>query len=306
MPQGLLITPVSADRGFEERVLEKEALFPQGKVAVIDVDGVLLNASERSIMGKGEHPVSRLLEQLDMAREDHRVKAVVLRINSPGGSVTASELMHSELRRFKDSGKPVVSIMLDVAASGAYYIACATDEIIACHSTVTGSIGVIMSMFEVTGTMQKLGVTANMITSGPQKASGSPFTPLTPEQQKIFQGIVNDFYQQFVDVVAAGRPELTREQIVHLADGRVYTADQALANGLIDRIGTMRDAIGIAKKRAGITSAEIVVYTRPYGYRANYYSTATIDRTNVNLLNVEMGDVVHSLHPPFMYLWTQP
>lgn len=308
MPDSFLITPVQTARGLVEQTLYSESVLPDGKIAVVDVDGIILNASQPSLLSQGEHPVAHLLEELDRAARDRAVKGVVLRINSPGGAVTASELMHQELTRFRETGKPVVAMMLDVAASGAYYIACAANEIVACRSTVTGSIGVIMQTFELTGTMSKIGVHADAIKSGPQKGAGSPFATMTPEQREVFQGVVSELYEQFVDVVDAGRPNLDREQVVALADGRIYTAPQALENGLIDRIGTMRDAVDRAKALAGIETAKVVAYSRPHMHTPNYYARgdAPVGDTRVNILNVDLGDHARSASPPFMYLWTHP
>ena len=308
LPNGFVVKPISTNQNLREETLYSESLFPDGAIAIIDVEGVLINAETPSLLMSGEHPVAKFLEELDKARRSHSVKAVVLRVNSPGGSVTASELMHNEIMRFRESGKPVVVMMMDVAASGAYYISCAADEIIACRSTVTGSIGVIMQTIEFTGTMQKIGMKADAITSGPMKAAGNPLEPLTPEQREVFQNIVNSMYAQFVDVVAAGRPKLSREQAETLADGRVYTAEQALGLGLIDRIGSMQDAIAVAKQRAGVRNARIVSYIRPYGYVANYYGSAPASppSADLNLLKVEMDRGIESARSPFMYLWEHP
>ena len=152
-PPSLLITPVSGRRGLTETEISRDSIFALDKIALIDVSGTIQNGSTMRLFGEGENPVSVLLEQLDKARRDPLVKAVILRINSPGGTVVTSELMHDEITHFKKSGKPVVAVMMDVAASGGYYIACACDEIVAQPSTVTGSIGVIMLMFDVSGTM---------------------------------------------------------------------------------------------------------------------------------------------------------
>ena len=179
MPQGLLIQPVSTDQALVETVIYREAAFASDKILVADVDGLLINAHATELFGRGEHPVGLLLEQLDKARRDRSVKGVVLRINSPGGAVTAAELMHQEITRFREkTGAPVVAALMDVAASGGYYVACACDEIIAQRSTVTGSIGVLMQTFDLTGTMAKLGIGADAITSGPHKDAGSPFSKI--------------------------------------------------------------------------------------------------------------------------------
>ena len=304
VPDSFIVTPITHQQDLVEKVLERPAWYVRDRVAIIDVDGIILNANRRNLLASGENPVVYLLEQLDAARKDRRVKAVVLRVNSPGGSVTASELMHQEITRFRETGKPVVVMMLDVAASGAYYLACAADEIVAARSTVTGSIGVIMQTFDATGTMQKLGMRADAIKSGDQKGAGSPFESMTPEQRAVFQVMITELYDQFVDVVAAGR-DLPRETVRELADGRIYTASQALELGLIDRVGTMRDAIAAARERAGIDRAALVTYARPYGHAPNYYADHPVPPAQVNLLNVDLGGRLASVRPPFMYLWTR-
>ncbi|MHC4235772.1 MAG: signal peptide peptidase SppA [Planctomycetota bacterium] len=305
MPQGLLIQPVSTNQGLVEKVVYREAAFVSDKIAVIDVDGLLINAHEPELFGDGEHPVGLLLEQLDKARRDKNVKGIVLRINSPGGTVTAAELMHEEITRFRaKTGKPVIAALMDVAASGGYYVACACDEIIAQRSTVTGSIGVVMQTFDLTGTMAKLGIGADAIVSGPNKAAGSPFSEMTDEQRAIFQSIVDHLYDQFVAVVAAGRTNLEEPQIQALADGRVYTAEQALEFGLIDRIGTIRDAVAEVKSRAGAETVRVVRYHRPVGYVANYHANAPAQPGDVNLINFDLPSLWSLTTPRFLYLWS--
>ena len=300
----LLVTPVSAKRKLVETELSRDSLFALTKIAMIDVTGVIANAPRRQLLGGGEHPVSLLLEQLDRARRDPWVKAVVLRLNSPGGTVVASELIHDEITRFRKSGKPIVAVMMDVAASGAYYIACACDEIIAQPSTITGSIGVIMQMFDVSGTMNLIGVKTDAIISGPFKDSGSPFRAMKPEDREIFQGIVDDMYERFVSVIERGRPALDEAAVRRLADGRVYTAQQALDEGLIDRIATLRVAIDLVKERIGAKHVRLVTYHRPLEYRPNYYALGhTRLGGNINLLNIEFASDLIPATPRFMYLW---
>jgi len=304
-PPSLLITPVSGRRGLTEIELSRDSLFAIDKIALIDVSGTIQNTSSFQLFGQGEHPVSALLEQLDKARRDPLVKAVILRINSPGGTVVASELMHDEITHFKKSGKPVVAVMMDVAASGGYYVACACDEIVAQPSTVTGSIGVIMLMFDISGTMQKIGVRSDAITSGVHKDSGSPFRPMRPEERQLFENVVKDMYDRFVNVVDEGRPALDEAKVRSLADGRIYTATQAVELGLIDRIATLRETIEATKKRVGVKNVRVVAYQRASEYRPNYYANAPTTPTgNVNLLNVDMGSALTPPAPQFMYLWT--
>lgn len=303
--KGLLLTPVSVDQRMKETVLARDATFARDKIALIDISGIIMNAESWKLFGEGENPVSLLLEQLDEAARDRGVKAVVLRINSPGGTVTAAELMHREIIEFKRrTGKPVVAVFMDVAASGGYYIACACDEIVAHQSTVTGSIGVIMQMFNVTSTMEKLGIAADAITSGPYKDAGSPLRQMKPNERDLFQAMVDDMYAQFVKVVDEGRPNLDEAAVRKLADGRVYSADQALAAGLIDRIGSLRDAVGVAKQRAGVDSVKLIAYRRPLDYRPNYYASSPAQGGDVNLINVNLPDWLMSGTPRFMYLWS--
>lgn len=317
LPNSILITPVWTDQGVKEKELYREAAFAADKIAVIDVDGLILNGRKPQLIGAGEHPVSLLLEQLEAARRDDRVKGVILRINSPGGAVTASQLMYDEIVYFRRAtGKPATAVMLDVAASGGYYVACACDEIVAQPTTVTGSIGVIMQTVDLSGTMQKIGVRADAITSGPRKDSGSPLREMRPEERAWFQGMIDDFYERFVAVVRAGRPKLSEAQVRELADGRVFTATQALENGLIDRIATFREAIDGLKARIGADKVRVVSYRRPQEHVPNYYAQApggaggdagaAAGGTQVNLINIETGDMrlPFSPVPQFLYLWS--
>ncbi len=308
-PPSLLITPVSSSRALVESVVLREDAWAARKIALIDVEGVISNAREQSLLGpSGENPVSLFQEKLDKARGDDAVKAVVLRINSPGGGVTASDLMHGELRRFREkSGKPVVACLMDVAASGGYYLACGADRIIAHPTTVTGSIGVIMMLPDFSGVMRRIGVDVVAIKSGPLKDAGSPFRAMKDSERPVFQKIIDAMYERFLDVVSRSRPALTRDRIRELADGRVYLADEALETGLIDEIGTLRAALDAAKGLAGIADRDIVVvqYARPLGYRPNIYSRSSdAPAATVNLLNVELPPWLRGGHPQFLYLWS--
>jgi protease-4 len=302
-PPSLLITPVSGRRSLIETELARDSAFAFDKIALIDVTGVIQNSESSSLFGTGEQPVSLLLEQLDKARCDPAVKAVILRINSPGGTVVASELMHDEITCFRESGKPVIAVMMDVAASGGYYIACACDEIVAQPSTVTGSIGVLMLMVDVSGTMSLIGVKTDAIVSGVHKDSGSPFRPMRAEERELFETIVEDMYGRFVKVVVAGRPGLDEKRVRELADGRIYTAQQAVEHGLIDGVRSLRDTVEFTKQRVGSKRVRLVAYHRTHEYRPNYYAQSPTRPTlDVNLLRV---DTVRfpPLTPQFLYLW---
>jgi protease-4 len=272
---------LSIDLSPRIRPLEEQTVEGSGddKVLLMDVSGFLSDESTSGLLTIGTPPpkvplLVRVREELKKAADDPQVKALVLRINSPGGTVTASDVIFRELELFKREKKiPVVAIMMDVAASGGYYIALAADTIVAHPTTVTGSIGVIMLSFNAEGLMQKLGVSANTIKSAERKDMGSPFRALTPEERAIFQSVIDELYRQFVAKVVERRtlPEATARA---LGDGRVYSAGQALGHRLVDRIGYMPDALEIARRAAGVEKARVVVYHRPRQYRATYYAEA--------------------------------
>ena len=302
-PTSFLITPFQSNRGLVETVVDRDSGFAWPKIAVIEVSGLLMNMAKPGLLGSGEHPVSLFAEQLDRASRDSAVKAVLLKINSPGGTVVASELMYDELMHFKqETGKPVVAVMMDVAASGGYYLACACDQIVAQPSTVTGSIGVIMRTFDVSGTMNLLGIKSEAITSGPMKDLGSPYRGMKPAEREVFQHIIDDMYGRFVRAVAAGRPALDESAVRKLADGRVYTAGQALEAGLIDRIATMREVIADLKTQVGVKAARVVIYHRPRDYKPTYYARGPGSPMELNVLKIELPPLL-SMTPQFLYLW---
>lgn len=300
------VTALPADRTLEEQVVVRDPGWISARIVLIDISGVLINAAEPGLLSEGEHVVSFIVEKLNKAAADRRVKAVVLRINSPGGTVTASDTIYEEIRRFRAAtGKPVIAFFQDVAASGAYYLACGTDEIVAQRTSVTGSIGVVMQMVDLSGTMAKLGISTDAITSGPFKDAGSPFRKMKPEERAVFQGLIDDFYNRFVTVVDDGRPNLTREQVLTLADGRIYGAEQALENGLVDRLGNLPDALAVAKKRAGIRSAIVVAYRRPLTWTPTIYAgpSGPAAPAMVNLININLPEL-WTKRPIFGYIWS--
>ena len=306
-PMSFLITPVTGSRDLVENVLSRESVWARDKIALIEVDGVLQNARQSSLLRQvGENPVALFKEKLDRAASDNRVKAAVLRINSPGGGVTASDLMYAEVLRFKrQTDKPVVAALMDVAASGGYYIACAADHILAHPTTVTGSIGVIMITPDFSGTMQKLGVRANIIKSADLKDAGSPFREMNERDRAVFQNIIDAMYARFLEVVALGRPQLEPDRIRLLADGRVYFAPDALAAGLIDDLGSLDEAVAAAKKMAGLVDESVIVveYARPLSHRPNYYAHTSQTSPQMNIVNIDLPSWLSGATPRFMYLW---
>jgi protease-4 len=244
------------------------------KILLVDIDGVIGGLPDRTSFFGGQElsMIARVREVLDRARADSEVKALLLRIDSPGGTVTASEQVYTEILRFKkERGVPVVAQLLGTAASGGYYIAMAADEVQAHPTTVTGSIGVIFSSVNVAGLMDKLGIEDQTVKGGIYKDAGSPLRRLTSEERSQLQSIVDDLHNRFQEVVAEGRPNLTEEEVVGLANGRIYSATQALGNGLVDRLGTLEDAAKLLESRIGTGESRVVAYHRPVEIRRNLY-----------------------------------
>ncbi|MBP2650782.1 MAG: signal peptide peptidase SppA, type [Firmicutes bacterium] len=229
----------------------------QNKIAVIHVEGVIAGGNGgNSLLGESGGG-DEIIRQLHKARDDSSVKAVILRINSPGGSAPASQELGAEIQKLRKDGKIVVASMGDVAASGGYWIAAVTDKIYASPATMTGSIGVYIPYANWQDLYQKIGIQKEKIKSGPHKDILSPERPMTAEERAILQGMVDDLYNQFVTVVAEGR-HMDVEQVKQLADGRIYTGSQAKTAGLVDELGTMYDAIDGAAELAGIKGKPVI------------------------------------------------
>ena len=286
----------------QERVVSGEG---EAKILLTEITGVISEEEKGNAFMAEPNLVARIKEELKIAARDPAVRAVVIRINSPGGTVTASDLIHHELEAFKKkTGKTVIASIADLGASGGYYVAVAADKIVAHPTTVTGSIGVIMLNVNLQGLLEKIGVSGVAIKSGDKKDMGSPLRPMTEEERRLFQGIIDQMYEQFLTVVAAGRKGLTMEQVRRAADGRVYTARQALDLGLVDRIGYLDEAIEMARDAAGIKLARVVRYVRPGTYKDNIYSQSPVSGpATVNLVNFDLRSWVQPGVPRFMYLW---
>jgi protease-4 len=212
-------------------------------VAVIPIYGVIVQGSSSRSWENGSQQIAK---RIKLMAEKKEIKAVLLDINSPGGSVGAvQEIYSAVLRAKKETKKPFVARFGEVSASGGYYVASACDLIVAHPGTITGSIGVIFSLNNFEGLMKKVGVKNEAIKSGKFKDMGSPTREMTPEERKLLQGLIDDSYAQFVAAVSAGR-DLPVDKVKTLADGRIYTGSQALANKLVDKLGDMQDAVDAA------------------------------------------------------------
>jgi len=217
------------------------------KIAVVEIRGVITQSSG-------------VIEELQQFEEDEGVKAIILRIDSPGGGVGPSQEIHREVIKIK-SKKRVITSMGSVAASGGYYIACASDLIVANPGTITGSIGVLMEFTSFEELLKKIGIKGVVVKSGEHKDIGSPFREMTPEEKRILQSVIDNVHQQFIQAVAEGR-KLDRDKVAQVADGRILTGEQAKQLGLIDQIGNLQDAIATAAKMVGIEGKPVILYPK--------------------------------------------
>jgi protease-4 len=272
-----------------------------GKVVLVELAGLITSQEEDGLFSRPSL-VAQVKEALIKAGEDSKVKAVILKINSPGGTVTASDVLYHEVRAFREKHKvPVIASIMDVGASGGYYVAAAADKIVAHPSSVTGSLGVIMVTVNAKGLLEKIGVEASVVTSGPRKDMGSPFRPMTDEERGIFQSVIDSFYNRFLTVIKDGRRNLGSEEVRRLADGRIYSGEQAKALGLIDSVGYLEDAIDLAKRQAGLSEARVMVYRTPGEFKQNIYSRMFGGMSALATLDVMA--LARAGSPQFMYLW---
>jgi len=254
------------------------------KVAVIPIEGEIVESRET-------------LDTLRKYADNHSVKAIVIRINSPGGAIAPSQEIYSGIRRMRNSsGKPIVASLDSVAASGGFYIASACDEIVANPGSITGSIGVIMQWFDMKDLVSWAKLKPETITSGPMKDAGSPYRELTPAERQYFQAIVTQLHSQFVRDVATGRHgRIKYEEVARIADGRVFTGEEALKLKLVDELGSIDDAVRTAGKLAGIDGEPVRLWPKHREERLfdllNGKADALLER------------VVSRRVPQFLYRW---
>ena len=225
------------------------------KVAVVEVEGVIGVSAERSLDSEG------IVRTLGEYRDDPAVRAVVLRINSPGGVVAPTQEIFTAVRRLREAKKPVVASLGSVAASGGYYVAVAADRIYASPGTLTGSIGVVMQLANLEGLLKKVGVEYVVVKAGAYKDVGNLARAMTPEERRILQALLDDVYDQFILAVADGRG-LEPKDVRAFAEGRIYSGRQAHGLKMVDDLGGLEDAIEAAAKMAGLPPKPKVVYPR--------------------------------------------
>lgn len=310
-----LVTPVSSSHTLREEVVEEgKGGFGTGKIAIIEVEGMLADARSGGFLQASENPLSLFTQELEKAEKDDEVKAVVLRINSPGGTVTTADTMYQMLKRFKEkTHKPVIASTQEVSASGAYYVSCAADKIVAHPTSIVGSIGVIFSNFDVADGLEKLGIQSRAIHTGTLKEMGSPFKHETPLEKSVMAEMVNEYYVRFVTVVKENRPKVMEvpppppanepSNYAGIFSGRVWSGSKAVELGLADQTGMLSDAIDLARTTANAPRAKVILYKRPYGYGGSIYAQNPTPKPEANVLELNVPGAQSILPAGFYYLW---
>jgi protease-4 len=305
-----LITPVSNSSRLRERVVQ--AGTTGDKVALIEVEGMLVNARVGGFLQAQENKVSLFTQQMRAAAKDKSVKAVVLRVNSPGGTVTSSDTMYEIVKEFRaKTHKPVIASAQEVAASGGYYVCCAADKIVAQPTSVVGSIGVLMNTMDFEGAMGKLGIRADAIKSGPLKDMGSPYRELGAPERAVIQEMVDEYFTRFIEVVSGNRPINEPRPTLPLDEGyrgvysgRVFSGAKAVELGLVDQAGRLDDAITLAKQMGKAKGAKVIMYKRPYGYGGSIYASGeSTPKPEANVVRLELPNSRMFLPAGFYYLW---
>jgi len=275
------------------------------KILLIPVNGMISDNPKKGLISTSPSLVEQVVAQIYKAEKDKQIKAVLFKINSPGGTITASDLLYHEISAYKEkTGNKIVVSMMDLATSGAYYISLPADIIMAHPTTITGSVGVILLQPKVKGLMDKIGLGVDVQKVGKYKDMGSPFRNTNEDERKLLQKNMNDFGERFIGLVKKHR-QLTLQAIAEISTARIFLADEALHLGLIDKIGYISDAIKETKKTAKISEdAQVVVYRRAEFPEDNYYNVAgaASENLNISLVNIELPEIL-SARAGFYYLW---
>lgn len=273
LPAGCISVGGGPSPEFSEVLLQGEG---EDKILLIDINGPISN-QPLLIPGLGVIPgmTARIRQELEIAFNDPEVRGILLRIDSPGGTLTDSDIIYHSLIEFKKSKQvKIVASMGDLAASGAVYIAMAADEIYAHPTTITGSIGVIMPHLNYSGLLEKLGVESDPVTSGKFKDLASPMRPRNPAERKMLQDLINLQHEQFVTVIKDGRPKMTTQQVRGMANGSIFSAQEAKKKGLIDEVGYLDDAYKRIGELVGFPTNRLVRYANAWRTGNNIYTNS--------------------------------
>lgn len=274
------------------------------KILLIPIKGMISDSPKKSFMRSTPSVVQAVVSQLKKAEKDKQIKAVLFKIDSPGGTITASDVLYHEILAFKERTKAKVIVsMMDIATSGAYYISLPADMIMAHPTTVTGSVGVIFMRPKVSGLMDKIGVGIDVKKFGKNKDMGSPFRESNEEEQALLQNLVNDLGNRFVNLVQKHRKP-DSQALSEIATARVFLAEEAVKLGLVDKIGYLSDAVKESQKLAGLSdNAKVVVYRRSEFPEDNFYNTAGVESVAMSpLINIELPEYMTPT-AGFYYLW---
>jgi protease-4 len=275
----------------------------QAKIALIDVDGLLLNMDMAGLYSHGENPVALFREKLDNVSADGCVRVVVLRINSPGGGVTACDIMRHDLEAFKArTGLPVIACLLDVGAGGAYYLATAADQIVVHPTTVTGGLGVILNLYNLQDMMAQFNIVGTPLKAGQFTDLGSPVRKMPDDARKILQQMADDYHARLRSVVLQSRPRVNPQQ-AEVFDGRVFTGQQAFDLGLADQVGYLDDAIAAARQATGGCGAQVVLFHRCIDRAYNQYAVTPNVPIQTSLIPISVPGLDRSRLPTFLYMW---
>lgn len=298
------ISPViSAETEYREVFLMGENQATD-KILLISVQGAIFSGGDASgLWGTSPNIVKEVQDALRLAANDPQIKALIFEINSPGGTVTACDQIHTDILRFKKKRPevPIIVSMGDVAASGGYYIAVLANKIIARPTTITGSIGVIAHFLNIAELCKKIGIKEEAIKSGTYKDIGSSFRPMSDDERAKFQKIIDEMYERFIQIIAKSRKNLDVKQIRRLANGLIYTGKQALKNGLIDELGDLTDAVERAKEMAQLTQARVIVYREPQDFLQRLLSNTRQGTANPSALVKEL--IRETSTPRLLYMW---
>lgn len=295
------------DRLKEVTVIDREGKGVYGKILLVNVSGIIAQDREGGAFGSSSGCSPDYMKAvLNKARKDSDIKGVILRIDSPGGEVTASDIIAHEIKKYSDETKiPVYSVAMSMNCSGAYYISCSSSRLYAHPTSIMGSIGVIASFPQLIKLADKVGVEMAVIKSGAMKDIGSLVRNMTQEERAVIQSIVDDSYDKFLNIVMSARKTIkSKDDLKMLADGRVYTAEQSLKGGLIDKIGYLEDAVGDMKNQAGIGKLTMITYAYSDSEDANIYSASTkMKMPAVGSMNVTLPLPYLMAHPGLYYIW---
>ncbi|HPL97614.1 MAG TPA: signal peptide peptidase SppA [Smithellaceae bacterium] len=290
----------SSPTPLKEYTLEGEG---KDKILLIEISGMISDAPKEGLLASKPSVVEQVVMQLNKAAHDKNIKALLLKINSSGGTITASDLLYHEISAYKKkTGNRVTVIMMDLAASGAYYLSLPADMIMAHPTTLTGSVGVIFLRPKAYGLMDKIGLGVEVSKSGKDKDMGSPFRESSAEEKKLFQQTVDNFGKRFMGLVQKHR-QLDDASYAEVATARLFNADEALGLRLIDEIGYISDAVKQTRQAAGLDdNARVVVYRGKEIPDENYYRVSPPGAANPAWVNIELPEIMKA-KAGFYYLW---